>query len=113
MVNPRKKPKFTRWLSQSYRRIKTSWRRPRGVHSKVRIRKKGKIKMPSIGYRAPRTLRYLHPSGLREVLVHNLKELEKIDPKVEAARISHSVGKKKRKELLKKAEELKIKVLNP
>jgi len=113
MVNPKKKPKFKRWLSSSLGRVKESWRRPRGSQSKVRKKLKGKIKMPSIGYRAPKNLRYLHPSGFKEVLVHNIKELEKIDPKKEAIKIAHTVGKKKRKEIIEKAKELKIKILNP
>jgi len=112
-MNPRKKPKFRRWMSQAYKRVKESWRRPRGIHSKVRIRKKGKIKMPSVGYGAPKELRFLHPSGLKEVLISNLKDLEKVDPKTQAIRIAHTVGEKKRKEIIKKAEEMKIKVLNP
>lgn len=113
MVNPRKKPKFQRWLSQVYKRLKTSWRRPRGLHSKIRVREKSKIKMPSIGYGAPKELRYLHPSGFKEVLVFNANDLQKIDPKTQAIKIAHTVGRKKRGEILKKAEELKIKVLNP
>jgi large subunit ribosomal protein L32e len=112
-MNPRKKPEFKRWMSQAYKRVKESWRKPRGIHSKVRIRKKGKIKMPSIGYGAPKELRFLHPSGLKEILVSNLKDLEKVDPKTQAIRIAHTVGEKKRKEIIKKAEELKIKILNP
>lgn len=113
MVNPRKKPKFKRWMSQTYKRIKESWRRPRGLHSKIRVREKSKIKMPAIGWGAPKALRGLHPSGLKEVLVHNLKELEKVDPKKEAVKIFHAIGKKKREEILKRAKELRIKVLNP
>jgi large subunit ribosomal protein L32e len=112
-MNPRKKPKFRRWLSQTYRRVKKSWRRPRGSQSKVRKRIKGKIKMPSVGYGAPKKLRFLHPSGLKEILVSNLKDLEKVDPKKEAIRISAKVGKKKRAEILEKAKKMKIKVLNP
>jgi len=112
-MNPRKKPKFKRWMFQAYKRIKEAWRRPKGLHSKLRKRIKSKGKIPSPGYGAPKNLKYLHPSGFKEVLVHNFKELEKIEPKKEAARIAHTVGKKKRKEILKKAEELKIKVLNP
>ncbi len=112
-MNPRKKPKFKRWMSQAYKRIKEAWRRPKGLHSKLRKRIKSKGKIPSPGYGAPKNLKYLHPSGFKEILVHNVKELERIDPKKEAARIAHTVGKKKRKEILKKAEELKIKVLNP
>jgi large subunit ribosomal protein L32e len=112
-MNPRKRPKFRRWLSQTYRKLRPAWRRPRGLHSKVRVREKSKVKMPSIGYGAPRKLRYLHPSGFKEVLVKNVADLQKIDPKVQAVKIAHTVGKKKRQDILKKAEELKIKVLNP
>ena len=113
MVNPRKKPKFRRWTSTSLVRLKESWRRPRGMHSKIRRKEKGKLRMPTIGYGAPRQLRYLHPSGFKEVLIYNFDQLQKIDAKIEAVKIAHVVGKKKRQLILKKAEELKIKVLNP
>jgi len=110
----RKKPKFLRPGWKAYRRLKkVKWRKPIGIHSKLKIREKSKGKMPSPGYGKPKNLRYLHPSGFKEVLISNLKELEKIDSKKEAVKIFHSVGKKKRQEILKKAEELKIKVLNP
>jgi len=69
--------------------------------------------MPSVSYGTSKSLRYLHPSGFKEVLVSDIKDLEKIDATKEAARISSGVGKKKRQEILKKAEEKKIKVLNP
>jgi large subunit ribosomal protein L32e len=113
MAIKRKKPEFRRWMSQAYKRVKESWRRPRGIHSKIREREKGKIKMPAVGWRTPKKLRYLHPSGFKEVLIHSPKDLEKVDRQKEAIRIAHTVGKKKRQEILKKAEELKLKVLNP
>jgi len=83
------------------------------MQSKVRRHEKSKGATPSIGYRAPKELRYLHPSGFREVLVLNAKGLEGIDSNKQAVRIAHVVGKKKRQEILKKAEEMKIRVLNP
>lgn len=113
MVNPRKKPKFLRQSAVAYKRLGKKWRHPRGMHSKVRRHEKGKGRMPSPSYGAPKELRYLHPSGFREVLVHNIKDLEKIDPEKEAVKIAHTVGKKKRPEILKKVEEMKVKVLNP
>jgi len=113
LVNPRKKPKFRRWLSQTYKRLEESWRKPRGIQSKIRIRRKGKIRMPSVGWGAPKTSRGLHPSGFKEIVVYSIKDLERVNPEKEAVKISHRVGKKKREEIVKKANELKIKVLNP
>jgi len=113
MVNPRKKPKFLRQGAKFLKRLGEKWRKPRGSQSKVRKRKKGKAKMPEVGYRAPKELRGLHPSGLREVLVRNLKDVEKVNPKEEVIRIASSVGKKLKEKILKRAEELKIRVLNP
>lgn len=112
MVNPRNNPKFVRWLSSSVKRVRSPWRKPQGINSKVRAKLKGKLPMPTVGYGAPKKLRYLHPSGAREVMVHNMRELEKVGEK-EAVRIASSVGKKKRNKILKKAEEMKLKVLNP
>lgn len=113
MVNPRKKPKFLRQGSKAYKRLGEKWRRARGMHSKLRRKEKSKGKMPSPGYGAPKDLRFLHPSGFKEVLICNVKDLEKIDKEKEVVKIVHTVGKKKRQEILKKAEELKLKVLNP
>jgi len=106
------KPKFIRQESWRYVRIKENWRRPRGLDSKMRLKRKGWPKMPDIGYGSPRLVRGLHPSGFREVLVYNVEQLRSINPDKEAARIAHTVGKKKRIEIIKKAEELGIRVLN-
>jgi large subunit ribosomal protein L32e len=72
----------------------------------------GKPAMPSIGYRTPRVTRGLHPSGYKDVLVNNMKELEALDGETEAARISATIGKRKKELMLAKASELGIKVLN-
>jgi len=112
-MNPKNKPKFLRHMHEAYKRIGTSWRKPRGIQSKVKIKQKSRPRMPNVGYGAPRELKYLHPSGFKDVLVYNVDELMKLDKAKEAARIAHTVGGKKRSEVLKKAEELKIKVLNP
>ena len=108
----RKKPKFRRQEWHRYKRLGEKWRRPRGRHSKMRRKLKSKPKMPNPGYGSPKKVRGLHPSGYEEVLVYNPKDLEKIDPKRQAARIASRVGKRKRQEILKKAEELGIVVLN-
>jgi len=109
----KKTPEFRRQEWFRYKKLGTSWRRPRGIQSKARKHKGYRTNVVSIGYGAPAEARNLHPSGFKEVLVHNTADLEKIDPKVQAARIGHSVGTRKRVAIEAKAEELGIRVLNP
>ncbi len=114
MAKRKKKPKFKRQDWRSLKRLKrVKWRKTKGSQSKMRRGEKGKAKMPHIGYSAARRIRGLHPSGLREVIIHNAVELQKIDVKKEAARIAAKIGKKKRAEIIEKAKELKVKILNP
>ena len=94
------------------KRLKKRWRKPRGRDSKLRIREKGKGKMPNIGYRAPKSTRGLHPCGLKEVYIQNIKDLEKIDSKTQVGRLSSTIGKRKRELIAKKSKEMKIKLLN-
>lgn len=100
-------------MSGSYARLSESWRHPRGRHSKIRRREKGKIAMPFIGWGAKRSEKGLHPSGFKEIIVSSVSDLQKIDAKTHAAKISSTVGKRKRSDLVKKAQEMKITVLNP
>lgn len=108
-----RKPEFVRQESWRYKRVKENWRRPRGIDSKMRLQVKGWPKIVKVGYRGPRAARHLHPSGYREMLVHNLDDLSRIDPSRDAARIASTVGARKRAVIVSKAKELGIKVLNP
>jgi len=106
-------PKLVRQESWRYNRVKESWRRPRGVTNKTRRRKRGWPKRVSVGYKTPNELRHLHPSGLREVRVDRVEDLERLDAKVCVARISHTVGEKKRVTIIDRAKELQIRIVNP
>ncbi|MCP8315370.1 MAG: 50S ribosomal protein L32e [archaeon] len=108
-----KRPNFIRQESWRYKRISEKWRKPKGIDSKMRLSVKGWPKVVKVGYRGPRITRGLHPSGYRDVLVHNVDELKGLNPKKDAARLTSSLGAKKRAELIEKAKELGIKVLNP
>ena len=65
-----------------------------------------------MGYRGPKIARGLHPSGYTDNLVHNITDLEKLNPKTDGIRIAHSVGTKKRKTIVIKSIEKKFKVFN-
>ncbi|MBI0583628.1 MAG: 50S ribosomal protein L32e [Methanomassiliicoccus sp.] len=93
-------------------RLGEKWRRPRGMHSKMRRHINYRPNVVSIGYRGPAKVRGLHPSGFQEVMVWNPDQLAKVDPKVQAVRVGGSVGFKKRQAIEQKADELGIRVLN-
>jgi len=106
------KPKFVRQESWRYVRLKENWRRPRGLDNKVRRKIKGWPPSPEAGYRGPKIARYLHPSGYREILVYNVEDLAKADPKTHAIRISHTVSRRKRAGILVEARRRKLIILN-
>jgi large subunit ribosomal protein L32e len=108
----RKKPKFVRPESWRYVRLKENWRRPRGLDHKVRLGYRGWPPGVSSGYGGPRVTRGLHPSGHREIRVHNVEALEGVDPGTQVVRIAHTVGKRKKARILTEAKKRKISILN-
>ena len=110
-----KKPVFLRhlWWKKAKFRNKPRWRKPKGIDNKMRLKKKGYPPMVEVGYRGPRLVRGLHPSGLKPVVVHTLSELEKLDPATTIIYIGRTVGLRKKIEIMKKAVEKGFKVANP
>lgn len=106
------RPKFVRQESWRYVRLAENWRKPKGIDNKMRKQVSGVPPLVKVGYRGPKAARGLHPSGYRDRLIHNIRDLEKLDPKLDAARIGHSVGRRKRIDIVSKANALGIKVLN-
>ena len=113
-MNTKKKPRFRRTQCALYKGLsRKGWRWPSGKHNKIRERKKGKGAVPTIGYGAERGLRYLHPSGLEDILVLTLGDIERIDPKRQAARISARIGKREKALLFEELKKRNVLVLNP
>jgi large subunit ribosomal protein L32e len=112
-LSGRKKPKFRRQESWRYTRVGDSWRKPRGIDSKMRKKVKGWPVSPTTGYRSPKNKRGLHPSGFVETRVYSVEDLGEINPELQAIRIARTVGGRKRVEILALAEERGIHVLNP
>ena len=108
----KKQPRFKRGEWFRYKRLNESWRRPRGVTNKMRLGRRYRTSKVRIGFGKPSEVRGLHPSGFRECLIHNVSDLQSIDPKVEAARIGSTVGTKKRQSIVQKADEMGIRILN-
>ena len=107
------KPQFNRQDYHKKKRVPTSWRKPRGGLSKQRIGIKGKGDTVEAGFRSPEAVRGLHPSGFKEVRVHNVDDLADVDGDSQAVRIGSKVGGRKRERIEDECEERSIRVLNP
>ncbi len=107
-----RRPAFKRQEWFRYAKLGENWRKPKGIHSKMKRGLKRRPPMVEVGYRGPAEVRGLHPSGFEEVMVYNVDGLEGIDPKRQAVRIGGTVGTKKRIAIEDRADELGIRVLN-
>ena len=106
----KEKPSFNVLNYGFMKRVKARWRKPRGTHNKKRLKKAWAGALPNVGYKNPEEVRGTHPCGLREVRVFNAADLEGLSGV--AVRIASGVGRKKREEIIAKAKERGLIVLN-
>jgi len=106
--------KFPRYQSDEQMKVKSSWRRPRGIDSRHRCKAKGLTTTVKIGYGSDKETRHRLPGGWYKFTVSNVKELEVLlmSNRKYAAEVAHNVSSRKRKEIVERAEQLNIKVLN-
>eukprot|EP00831_Metopus_contortus_P010599 TRINITY_DN1413_c0_g1_i1.p1 TRINITY_DN1413_c0_g1~~TRINITY_DN1413_c0_g1_i1.p1 ORF type:complete len:167 (+),score=15.32 TRINITY_DN1413_c0_g1_i1:1-501(+) len=106
--------KVRRFQSDRVKKVKPSWRKPRGIDNRVRRRFKGTIRMPTIGYASDKKTKYLLPSGLKKFLVCSLKDLDLLLMHNNAfvGEIAHAISAKTRKLIVERAKELNVKLTN-
>jgi large subunit ribosomal protein L32e len=85
------------------------WRRPRGKSNKIRLGRSGNPVGVAVGFKTPRK-ELGRVMGLIPKLVHNIRELESLTK--DNVAILARVGARKKLEIIKKADELKIKISN-
>ncbi len=110
----KKKPVFINLARYWRKGAVKSWRKPRGIDNKQRLKLKSRPKNPVIGYKNPEKIRGLHPSGRRPVIVHNVKELRKMaqEQKIALIYIAGGVGARKREKIQEEAEKLGLVIAN-
>ncbi|NHJ39165.1 MAG: 50S ribosomal protein L32e, partial [Asgard group archaeon] len=106
------RPKFRRQESWRYKRLKTSWRKHIGIDNSMRHHKRGIPTNVRVGFRGPKATRGLTRTGMEDILIHNINELEQINNKSQVARIASKVGTKKKVAITNRADELEIKIIN-
>merc|ERR1711937_134641 len=91
-----------------------TWRKPKGIDSRVRRRFKGVLRMANIGYGNNKETRHVLPNGFKKFQVSNVKDLDVLlmQNRKYAAEITHNVGQRKRAEIVERAAQMNIKVLN-
>jgi large subunit ribosomal protein L32e len=111
----KKRPLFVRTASHRYWRIgrRDSWRSPKGVQSKQRRHYGYRPTVVSIGFGGPKAVRGRTPMGFKPAIVHNVKEMEILEPTINMVIIARGVGTKKRLAIEQAAKKLGLKISNP
>ena len=104
------KIKFTRYNSEYSKKLSPNWRSPRGIHNKVRLKKKGHIRSPSIGFGSPKEKMNLYQSKFDYKLINSESDLNNLDKKYVI--ISSKLGLKNKLKILDKLKTLDIKIIN-
>jgi len=91
------------------RKNKQVYRRARGGENKLRLKRKGRLRNVSIGFRSEKKTRDL-VRGLRPIVIHNIKEIKQI--KKDEIGVLAKIGKKKKIEVANYILENKTQLLN-
>ena len=106
-----KKPNFLRQDAHRTKSLEKKWIKPKGMHSKMRMKLRSRRVWPSSGYCSPNEVKGLTRKGFQPILVRNLKNLEGFDSKTQIVVVGH-VGLKNKIQILKKCIENKYNVDN-
>ncbi|MFO8016404.1 MAG: eL32 family ribosomal protein [Candidatus Woesearchaeota archaeon] len=107
-----RKPDFVRQSIHKKIGIEERWRKPKGLHSKMRLGRKGHSRKVKPGYGSPAQVKGKSREGLDMVLVSNPQQLKGIDTSKQGILISSGTGKRKKLAILEEAVKNKITVLN-
>ncbi len=91
-------PAFLRrnFMKNKRTRVSEAWRAPKGLHNKLRRRRRGVGQWVMPGYRMPRAVRGLTVTGHKPVLVENVRQLEGLDASHDLIVMKKGTGTKNR-----------------
>jgi large subunit ribosomal protein L32e len=95
-------------------RMRTGWRKPKGIDNRVRRKFLGTTRMPKIGYGSAKKTRHMLPNGFYKFTVSTTADLDMLlmhNTKF-AVEVAHNVSSRKRKEIVERAQQLGLHILN-
>ena len=107
-----KKPTFIRHDAHKKLRVGTGWRKPTGRQNKMRLHRKGYARSRSTGFGSPIAVKGLSRNGLVQVIIHNKKDFEGLNPSKDGIIFSRTLGARKKTELIAHAQEKKFTILS-
>ncbi|BAA79304.1 50S ribosomal protein L32e [Aeropyrum pernix K1] len=114
LIASKSRHRFLRYLSWRFWKFERRdyWRKPKGNDNKMRLQLKGYPPIVKVGYRTPKAIRGMHPSGLEPVIVSSAKDLERLSPERHIVYIASGVGLRKKQEIRRAALERGFRVAN-
>ena len=106
----RSKPEFRRQDVDLKPQFRKAWRKPKGLHSKMRNSRKGHNLLPKLGYASPKKVKNLTRDGLKLQVVRNLNELNNV--KDGCVAVGSDVGLRKRIVLLEEIINKRLKLFH-
>ena len=105
---------FDRFECDRHIRLSRSWRKPRGIDCRVRRRFRGVLRTPKIGYGSNNKTRHLLANYKKKFVIHNVQELDLLlmNRDKYCAEIAATTGAVKRIQIIKRADELGVKLTN-
>ena len=107
--------RFTKFEHEDYPgKLKSSWRRPRGIDCRVRRQFRSNKPMVKVGYRNAKATRHVLDNGFKKVLIRNAQDIELLlmNNRVFCGELAHNLNANTRKQIVKRAAELNVKLTN-
>lgn len=106
-----KRPHFSQCDSYKRKEISKAWRRPKGMHNKMRHGVHGKPVLVNVGYRNPAEVRGMDNNGMMPITVYNTAQVAALDVKKNSV-ILGNIGNKKKAAVLAVCKQKGFTVLN-